>query len=99
METELKELTIIVKWCGKEYPVSELTAEDTVAMLRHEICKRTQVRPERQKLLNLKYKGIHLGPAQRVFTSDGNQFGVEILMLSFFVHLSDECRIKRWRRD
>lgn len=55
---EIKELTIIVKWCGKEYPVSELTADDTVAMLRHEICKKTQVRPERQKLLNLKLKGI-----------------------------------------
>lgn len=54
---EIKELTIIVKWCGKEYPVSELTADDTVEMLRHEICKKTQVRPERQKLLNLKLKG------------------------------------------
>lgn len=42
---------------GKEYPVTDLSREETVAMLKHEIAKLTNVRPERQKLLNLKYKG------------------------------------------
>lgn len=54
-----KDVSILVKWCGKEYPVTDLNEHDTVAGLRHEICKLTQVRPERQKLLNLKYKGAN----------------------------------------
>ncbi|XP_037949082.1 ubiquitin-like domain-containing CTD phosphatase 1 [Teleopsis dalmanni] len=53
---EVREITILVKWSGKEYPINDLTDQDTVAVLRHEIFKRTQVRPERQKLINLKYK-------------------------------------------
>jgi len=55
--TEIKEIVVIVKWSGKEYPVTDLTDQDTVEVLRHEIFRKTQVRPERQKLLNLKYKG------------------------------------------
>ncbi|XP_059615951.1 ubiquitin-like domain-containing CTD phosphatase 1 [Phlebotomus argentipes] len=53
----LKEIKIIVKWSGKEYEIGDLTEQDTVALLKHEICKRTNVQPNRQKLLNLKYKG------------------------------------------
>lgn len=54
---ELKEVQIIVKWSGKEFPISDLSDLDTVAVLKHEIYKATNVRPERQKLLNLKHKG------------------------------------------
>lgn len=53
----IKEVSIIVKWSGNEYPMIDLTEQDTVAVLKHEIFKVTRVRPERQKLLNLKYKG------------------------------------------
>jgi ubiquitin-like domain-containing CTD phosphatase 1 len=49
--------TIIVKWSGNEYVVDDLTEIDTVAVLKHVIYRKTNVRPERQKLLNLKYKG------------------------------------------
>uniref|UniRef100_A0A0A1XHX7 Ubiquitin-like domain-containing CTD phosphatase 1 n=1 Tax=Zeugodacus cucurbitae TaxID=28588 RepID=A0A0A1XHX7_ZEUCU len=55
--TEIRQLSIIIKWAGNEYPLTELTDQDTVAVLRHEIFKLTQVRPERQKLINLRYKG------------------------------------------
>lgn len=54
---DIKEVSIIIKWSGKEYPITDLTEHCTVAILKHEIMKKTQVRPERQKLLNLKYKG------------------------------------------
>lgn len=57
----LKEIKIIVKWSGKEYEIGDLTEQDTVALLKHEICKRTNVQPNRQKLLNLKYKGECFG--------------------------------------
>lgn len=58
MDHDLKEMCIIVKWSGKEYPIVDITEHDSVAILRHEIFKKTHVKPERQKLLNLKYKGF-----------------------------------------
>ena len=53
----IKEISIIVKWSGKEYSINDLNDFDTVAVLKHEIFKKTSVKPERQKLLNLKHKG------------------------------------------
>lgn len=54
----LKDVSIIVKWNGKEYPITDLSDQETVAVLKHEIAKLTNVRPERQKLLNLKHRGL-----------------------------------------
>lgn len=54
----LKDVSIIVKWNGKEFPILDLSDQETVAVLKHEIAKLTNVRPERQKLLNLKHKGL-----------------------------------------
>lgn len=51
------EFNIIVKWSGKEYEISDITENDSVACLKNAIQKQTGVRPDRQKLLNLKYKG------------------------------------------
>ncbi|KAG5888578.1 hypothetical protein JTB14_029875 [Gonioctena quinquepunctata] len=53
MEGELK---IVLKWNGKEFNL-ESSEEDSVSDLKKEIEKQTGVRPERQKLLNLKHKG------------------------------------------
>lgn len=60
--SEIHQALIIVKWGGKEYPITDLTDQDTVDVLRHEIFKLTQVRPDRQKLINLKYKGEKVAP-------------------------------------
>lgn len=49
-------IKLIIKWSGKEYEI-ELTENDTVGDLKNVIQKQTGVRPDRQKLLNLKYKG------------------------------------------
>ena len=54
MEGEVK---IIVKWSGKEYEIPDIQQEDTVLSLKERIHKETGVLPERQKLLNLKFKG------------------------------------------
>lgn len=48
---------VTLKWSGQEFPLTDLTDQDTVRMLRFEIYKKTQVRPERQKLINLKFEG------------------------------------------
>lgn len=49
-------IKLIIKWSGKEYEL-ELTESETVSDLKNTIHKKTGVRPERQKLLNLKFKG------------------------------------------
>lgn len=49
--------SLTVKWAGKEYEVLGLDPEDTVLSLKVKIMELTSVRPERQKLLNLKFKG------------------------------------------
>lgn len=57
MENEVK---IVVKWSGKEYEICNLSESDCVGTLKSAIHKETGVRPERQKLLNLKLKGWHI---------------------------------------
>lgn len=54
MENTLK---IVVKWSGKEYEILDILESDTVLSVKDRIHKETGVRPERQKLLNLKFKG------------------------------------------
>lgn len=49
-------IPLTIKWSGKEYEVY-ISENDTVADLKREILYKTAVRPERQKLLNLKLKG------------------------------------------
>lgn len=49
---------IVVKWSGKEFPMVDLREDDDVAALKAAIQAATGVRPERQKLLNLKAKGM-----------------------------------------
>ena len=56
--SQIKDIAIIVKWSGNEFLINDLTDQDTVAVLRHEIYKKTNVNVTRQKLLNLKYKGF-----------------------------------------
>lgn len=79
----LKDVSIIVKWNGKEFPITDLSDQETVAVLKHEIAKLTNVRPERQKLLNLKYKGNNgLTQNQRFFalTSFVGTFFLSLLL-------------------
>eukprot|EP00794_Sanderia_malayensis_P005274 gene5274-5940_t len=50
-------ITVVVKWSGKEFSFDDLSPSNTVSNLKEEIFKKTMVRPDRQKLLGLKYKG------------------------------------------
>ena len=50
-------MSMVVKWAGKEYSMENINPEDTVLDLKVKIQSQTGVRPERQKLLNLKVKG------------------------------------------
>lgn len=50
-------IKLSVKWNGKEYDIPEFSPSDSVAMLKIAIENATGVRPERQKLLNVKFQG------------------------------------------
>merc|ERR1712218_41302 len=50
-------ISMVVKWAGKEYSMENIDPEATVLDLKVKIQSQTGVRPERQKLLNLKVKG------------------------------------------
>lgn len=76
----LKDVSIIVKWNGKEFPINDLSDQETVAVLKHEIAKLTNVRPERQKLLNLKHRGkryLHTFSTPTIKTVPDNKNHVE----------------------
>ncbi|XP_033757287.1 ubiquitin-like domain-containing CTD phosphatase 1 [Pecten maximus] len=51
-----KDHTVVIKWSGNEYKIT-LSDSSTVANMKDSIYKDTGVRPERQKLLGLKYNG------------------------------------------
>ncbi|CAG0887336.1 unnamed protein product [Cyprideis torosa] len=50
-------MDVCVKWAGQEYKICGLLPSCTVSDLKEAIREKTQVLPDRQKLLNLKYKG------------------------------------------
>ncbi|XP_044754415.1 ubiquitin-like domain-containing CTD phosphatase 1 [Coccinella septempunctata] len=50
------ESKVLVKWSGREIEI-EYGPNETVLDLKNSIYKQTKVKPERQKLLNLKFKG------------------------------------------
>ena len=51
-------MDLIVKWNNKEYDISFVRENDCIGALKELIFDVTGVRPERQKLLNLRYKGM-----------------------------------------
>jgi len=50
-------LDIVIKWNGNDYDVKNLNTNSDVKTLKEEIFKCTGVRPERQKLTNLRISG------------------------------------------
>ena len=54
---ESDEVTVIIKWSGKEYTIDHVPLSEKVRYLKDRITDKTGVLPERQKLLGVKYKG------------------------------------------
>lgn len=52
-------LDIVIKWNGNDYDVKNLNVKSDVKTLKEEIFKCTGVRPERQKLINLRISGYY----------------------------------------
>jgi len=51
--------SVTIKWSGKDYVLTNLSPDDSVADIKMKISAQTGVRPERQKLLGLKSKGTN----------------------------------------
>jgi len=51
------QVSLVVKWAGKEYAIENLPLTSTVQQLKSAIQAKTNVLPTRQKLLNLRFKG------------------------------------------
>lgn len=50
-------LDIVIKWNGNDYDINNLNTNSDVKTLKEEIFIYTGVRPERQKLINLRISG------------------------------------------
>ena len=51
-------ISVSVKWNGNSYPIKDINLELSVKELKLLIAEQTNVLPTRQKLLNLKCKGM-----------------------------------------
>jgi len=69
----------VVKWAGNEYKI-DVIASGTVLCLKKEIENQTSVKVNRQKLLNLKYKGKAAEDALKLSTL-GLKPGFKIMMM------------------
>lgn len=100
----VEELTMAVKWSGKEYTV-RVCADDTVSELKRRICEVTNVLPKRQKLLNVKagkmpaddsmlLSQLNLKPTIKIMMMGCVRWRIRCLFFlsSFFVYFYDSCR-------
>jgi len=56
-QSSISLLDIVIKWNGNDYDIKNLNINSNVKTLKEEIFKCTGVRPERQKLINLRMSG------------------------------------------
>lgn len=56
-ESKINKINLVIKWSGKEFKISDFDGNLTVAALKQAIQVATGVLPERQKLLNVKFRG------------------------------------------
>lgn len=59
-QSSINLLDIVIKWNGNDYDVKNLNTNSDVRTLKEEIFKCTGVRPERQKLINLRISGKYV---------------------------------------
>nr|ACO11703.1 Ubiquitin-like domain-containing CTD phosphatase 1 [Caligus rogercresseyi] len=71
---------LIIKWGGKEYRIEGISGETSVLQLKQLIQEQTEVRPERQKLLNLKLNGKPPGD-EILLSSLPTKNGAKIMMM------------------
>lgn len=56
-DVNLNKINLVIKWSGKEFKINDFDANNNVLLLKQAIQNVTGVLPERQKLLNVKFRG------------------------------------------
>ncbi|XP_050430275.1 ubiquitin-like domain-containing CTD phosphatase 1 isoform X1 [Adelges cooleyi] len=79
-QSEMKLLDIIIKWNGNDYGVKNLNTSSDVKTLKEQIFICTGVRPERQKLINLRISG-KMAPDDCMLKSIDIKPGTKIMMV------------------
>lgn len=78
-----EELTLIVKWSGKEYTV-RVCADDSVGELKRRICEVTTVLPKRQKLLYPKVLGSKLAEDSVLLSQLPLKASLKMTMIGYY---------------
>ncbi|KAK9901446.1 hypothetical protein M0R45_002113 [Rubus argutus] len=79
-----EELTLTVKWSGKEYTV-RLCGDDTVGELKRRICQLTTVLPKRQKLLYPKLLPSKLADDAVLLSSLPFKSSIKMTMIGYII--------------
>lgn len=82
-----EELTLTVKWSGKEYTV-RVCGDDSVGELKRRICQLTNVLPKRQKLLYPKLLASKLADDSVLLSHLPFKSSLKMTMIGFFLFLS-----------
>lgn len=80
-----EELTLTVKWSGKEYTV-RVCGDDTVGELKRRICEATNVLPKRQKLLYPKV-GSKLADDSTLLSQIPLKASLKMTMIGYFAQI------------
>ena len=81
--------SFIVKWAGKEYAIDNLAVSSTVKDLKFAIQAKTNVLPERQKLLNLRFKGKETFKIVHIFFLYEVKKSREKSLVQFYIPLKE----------
>ncbi|CAH1736443.1 hypothetical protein AGLY_005045 [Aphis glycines] len=79
-QSSISVLDIVIKWNGNDYDVKNLNTNSDVRTLKEEIFKCTGVRPERQKLINLRISG-KMAPDECLLNAINIKSGTKIMMV------------------
>ncbi|KAJ8429199.1 hypothetical protein Cgig2_032939 [Carnegiea gigantea] len=95
--TSEEEITLTVKWSGKEYTV-RVCADDTVGELKRRICQSTNVLPKRQKLLYPKTLANKLADDSTLLSQLPLKSSVKMTMIGFHIGCSSTLKLLRSSR-
>lgn len=72
-----------VKWSGAEYPIDIGNLEDTntVIDIKNKVFEKTEVQPERQKILNLKQKNGRVAADSTIISELNIKDGMKLMMM------------------
>lgn len=94
-EASEEELTLTVKWSGKEYTV-RVCGDDSIGELKRRICQLTNVLPKRQKLLYPKVMGSRLSNDAVLLSELPLKSSLKMTMIGCLKQLNRSLPFQSW---